>query len=189
MERFKHFLDRPSYLYRFVKSSKLMNDYKSGTQNAYKSISHLKNKPDSLILKNEVRRRIFNEILQSPGIHCRELQRRLGVANGTVAWHIGVLKESTMIKSIKGDYYTALYPSIEFQKGPLDAFIPSTTRRKILECIRGIRGITQKEISEKTGMNQSTVLHHLRKLIHADFILEVKDGKCLRYFVYSKDNI
>lgn len=100
-----------------------------------------------------------------------------------MAWHIRILKESRMIKSIKGNYYNSYYPSNDFQKYPPCEFIQNRTRRKILECIRAIKGITQKEISEKIERDQSTVIHHLRKLIRANSILEVKDGKCLRYFV------
>jgi predicted transcriptional regulator len=142
----------------------------------------IKRKFNGSVFDNKIRTKTLIEILISPGIHTRELQRRLGVSFGTVAWHVGVLERCRLIKSVKRKYYTSLYPASEFQKKPANIFINCPIRREILDYVKKNQGATQKEIGEYVGVHQSTTRHHLKKLVNANIVLEVRDGKQLRYF-------
>ncbi len=139
-------------------------------------------KSNNLIFNNETRVKTFVEILVNPGIHTRELQRRLGVSLATVNWHIQVLEGHKLIESVKRGYYTSFYPVGKFLKRSREVFIPCDARKKILDYIRAEQGASQKETSDFVGVHQSTARYHLRKLIDSNIILEVKDGKSLRYF-------
>jgi predicted transcriptional regulator len=112
----------------------------------------------------------------------RELQRRMNVSFGTVTWHVGVLERYKLIKSVKRGYYTSFYPASEFQKGPANVFINCYIRKEILDYIKEEQGATQKEISEYAGVHQSTGRHHLKKLMDLNIVIEIRDGKQLRYF-------
>jgi predicted transcriptional regulator len=162
-----------------------MNNLKQIQRTVQSSIEQSKHDSDYLVLRNEIRRKTFHEILQNPGIHTRELQRRIGVSLRTISWHVRVLEGHRIIKSVKGDYYQSFYPSTDFEENSQAKFISNGTRRNILECIGAIAGITQNEISKKIGMNQSTVLHHIKKLIREGLVWEVKDGRYSRYFIFQ----
>lgn len=131
---------------------------------------------------NDIRIKTFVEILISPGIHMRELQRRMNVPFGTIALQANILESRNLVKSVKSSYYTSLYPVTEFQHEAADIFIGCPLRKEIFDYIIVEQGATQKEISGYFGLCQSTARYHLQKLIDTSLVIEIRDGQQLRYF-------
>jgi predicted transcriptional regulator len=137
------------------------------------------------VLNNNIRIKIFSEIFHNPGIHMRELQRRLDVSFGTIIWHVQVLERSKMIKSAKGDYTKSYYTRDHFDTISSNGYISNSTRDRIFNYVKEIQGATQKEIGDKIGVHPSTARYHLRKLVKESLLLEIKEGKLLRYFILA----
>jgi parallel beta-helix repeat protein len=149
-------------------------------------IGRLKYQFNNPVLENEVRLNIFTEIIQNPGIHIREIQRRGDVSSGTVSWHLRILEGSELIKSEKEGYYRLYYPAKGIVEGENELFIPNPTRRKVMEAVIKRPGISQTQISEEIGVHLSTAFHHIRQLLESDLIAEVKDGNTRKYFSLLK---
>jgi predicted transcriptional regulator len=78
-------------------------------------------------LELETRKKIYDQIKKSPGIHFRELQRRLELVVGSLQYHLHYLEKRNLIKaSSDGDYvrYFARDRSL------------TETERKILSLLR-----------------------------------------------------
>ncbi len=71
--------------------------------------------------KNPLRMRIMSTLDRSPGIHFRELQRRLDAANGTLRYHLDVLisESSVTTMSVNGRtcYYSGAPAQVEILIG------------------------------------------------------------------------
>jgi DNA-binding MarR family transcriptional regulator len=144
-------------------------------------IGRIKRESKSSVLGNRVRTATFYEIVMSPGIHFRELKRRLEVSDGTLTWHLGVLEGAGMIRSEKGKYYKSYFPRGNFPiKGR--KFTPSPTKQRVLEVVNSSPGLTQKTIAKRVGTTPSTVLYHLKQLEDMEMVVGTRDGRQVRYF-------
>ena len=57
----------------------------------------------------EVRRKIYDEIKASPGLHFRELQRRVNLATGSLQYHLDYLGKKHLVKMVKEKKFTRFY--------------------------------------------------------------------------------
>jgi predicted transcriptional regulator len=145
-------------------------------------IGRLKHKFDHPVLENEFRIKIFKEVIQNPGIHFREIQRRVEASSGTTNWHIKILESANLIKPEKTGYYKAYYPAKGVVEEAFEDYIHNPTRRGIMELVISMPGMTQTEIAERIDIHPSTVLHHIKQLVESGVIAEVRDGKMKKYF-------
>ena len=161
---------------------------KNGRQ-AYANLETLeKNKHDSsndAVLDNDIRIKAYNEILQNPGIHIKELKRRMGIHTWTLILQLTSLERHKMIRVTKNKCYSSYFPLTEYQVKPTKDTITNHNMRKIFEFVKSAQGATRKEISERIGSNQVTVHCQLKKLLEANLVLKIKDGKKARFFVLT----
>ncbi|MBI4174683.1 MAG: transcriptional regulator, partial [Candidatus Aenigmarchaeota archaeon] len=61
-------------------------------------------------LNLEARRQIYNVIVESPGLHFREIQRRTALATGSLDYHIHFLHKNGMIRTERDKNYVRYYP-------------------------------------------------------------------------------
>ena len=73
---------------------------------------------DDLVLKLEIRKKIYNHILNYPGIHERQISRDLEIPLSTVDYHLYFLKKRNLISAIKTEGYVRYYcnTTIEISK-------------------------------------------------------------------------
>lgn len=138
---------------------------------------------DENILNSEIRIKIFNEILQNPGISLKELRSSLKVNIGTFFLNLRALKKHSMIKVKKNKCYSSYFPLMEYQVKPTENVITNNSMKKIYGYIKNSKGATRREISKMVGLNEIAVHYQIKKLINANLILKVKDGDLSRFFV------
>jgi DNA-binding MarR family transcriptional regulator len=135
------------------------------------------------ILNLETRRLLYNFIVENPGLHLREIARRLNLTFFNLNYHIRYLEKLGMISTKKDEFYTRVYPkeSFGFKEKEIMDFIRRKTPRHILMCICAYPAITQNEIAKNLEKHPTTVKYHLKKLIELDIIeeAEIKDGLAL----------
>jgi predicted transcriptional regulator len=111
------------------------------------------------LLEHPVRELIYTEIRSNPGIHYRELLRKLGMPNGSLAFHFHHLERAGYIRSRRARgrrhlFSTELLPST-------DSFLVTDRQRRILEFLRSRPGASERLIVKSLGMSRSNVSYHI----------------------------
>lgn len=121
-----------------------------------------------------VRERIRLAIESEPGIHQRELERRLGIASGVLRHHLGRMTQARDVVAVSAHGYTCYFAGTTAESTRTAApALRSATARRILDAARqGPASGTQ--LCAQVGVAPSTLEHHLRRLADAGLVeLEV----------------
>jgi predicted transcriptional regulator len=101
-----------------------------------------------------------------PGVHLRELQRLLGVSYNSTRYHVDKLTKTGEIVRVEDGGYSRLYPTgIGEAERTLFPLVRAVTDRKILESLASDSTLSNKQLSEMTGLAKSTVSEHMANLI------------------------
>jgi len=134
----------------------------------------------SEIFELETRRHIYKYIKNNPGLHLRELSRRLLISYHNLRYHVNYLKKLGMITIKTDSSYSRLFIADEI--GTNDQKILNIIRQKIPRYIILVLhmwiALTQKELSEYLEKHPTTIEYHLKKLLSRGIIefAPVKDG-------------
>ena len=137
------------------------------------------------VLDQFVRGQIYGFIKTNPGVHYNQILRKVGVKNGTLSYHLGVLEKTELIQSRReGLKYRAFYPTgMNFPKA--ERFRLTDLQIKIIGCIRSQPGLPQKEIARLLGQKPQTINYNIKVLDQAGLISVVKAGRKTRCFPSS----
>lgn len=140
----------------------------------------------------DVRRQIYNCIAESPGLHFREIQRRTGLATGSIDYHIHFLHKNGLIRTERDKNYVRYYPLTknwsEEEKGVLN-LLRNTKMRHILIFLLEKKRSTPLKIAEATGISFSTLSWYLKQLKEKNIISERKKGRFRFYKINEPDII
>ena len=132
------------------------------------------------VLKLGSRSKIFNFIEENPGLHIREIGRRLDMPRGTVRYHVKYLKKAELIEEKYEVGYKRIYCVNKLsavEKKLLKLLRQEIPCKIFLHLIFSI-SFSQIEISRELELSPPTVNYHLKKLMDINFIerAPVKDG-------------
>ncbi|KAA0002848.1 MAG: transcriptional regulator [Thermoplasmata archaeon] len=146
-------------------------------------------KEDSLAL--ETRRKIYNLILNYPGLHEREIARKLNISLSTLDYHLHYLEKREIIVSKKDGRYTRYFASLKvgMQDKKIIAILRQKTPRKIVLFLLMHPGSIHKEICEGVKKSPSTISFHLKKMIDAGIIEAVSLGRETAYSVKDEEEV
>ena len=128
----------------------------------------------------ETRKKIYDQIKKSPGIHFRELQRRLDLVVGDLQYHLHYLEKRNLIKaSTDGDYvrYFTRDRSLTENERKILYFLRRSSCRHILIQLLNNPNLNNKELSQAVGLSPSTISWNLNKLIEAGIIEKTRTGR------------
>jgi len=134
------------------------------------------------VLDQFVRGQIYGYIKTNPGVHYNQILREIGVKNGTLSYHLGVLEKTQLIKSRReGLKYRAFYPTdMMFPKE--ERFRLTELQVRIIKEITDHPGHTQKEISRRLGQKPQTVNYNIKVLEQAGIIRVQHKGRKTRIY-------
>ena len=137
------------------------------------------------VLDQFVRGQIYGFIKTNPGVHYNQILRKVGVKNGTLSYHLGVLEKTELIQSRReGLKYRAFYPTgMNFPKA--ERFRLTDLKIQIIGSIRNKPGMTQKEIAQSLGQKPQTINYNIKVLGQAGLISVVKAGRKTTCFPVS----
>lgn len=137
------------------------------------------------VLDQFVRGQIYGFIKTNPGVHYNQILRKVGVKNGTLSYHLGVLEKTELIQSRReGLKYRAFYPTgMNFPKA--ERFRLTDLQIQVIGSIRSQPGMTQKEIARLLGQKPQTINYNIKVLDQAGLISVVKAGRKTRCFSAS----
>jgi predicted transcriptional regulator len=140
----------------------------------------------------ENRRRIYEQINKSPGIHFRELERRLKLVVGSLQYHLQCLEKKNLIRTqIDGDYVR--YFTKDQRLNETDRKILSLLRRSgcrhILIQLLNNPDLNNKQLSQALGLSPSTISWNLNILIEAGIIDRKKTGRISNFTIVDPSNV
>ena len=134
------------------------------------------------VLDHFVRGQIYGYVLANPGEHYNAIKAALNLTNGSLAHHLKTLEREHFIKSKRFGLYRRFYPMN--MKIPEDGFFtPNEIQKTIVDLIRSVPGITQKEIAERLGLTPPTVNYHVGILSEHQAIRVERAGRKTHCFV------
>ena len=127
------------------------------------------------VLNIKRRREIFDFISKNPGMHLRDLSRKMNIAFSTLKYHLNYLEKTNLIVAVKEGKYSRYFVSEEVGNGEklIIGFLQKkTTLHIIFWLMIGIQA-SQKELSRFMLQHPTSVGFHLRKMKKAGLIEEV----------------
>lgn len=139
--------------------------------------------PDPL-LGLETRRRIVGLIREYPGLHVREVARRLDTSVALVEYHLPFLLEGGLLLEERDDRYQRLFPSPGAKGGGLgeaERRVLGLLRERLplritLHLLEAGRPERHRDVAEALGLGKSKLSFHLRKLEAAGIAEKTADG-------------
>ncbi len=135
-------------------------------------------KREETILELETRKKIYEIVKKNAGCHFREIERRCGLATGTVQYHLGYLARHKMIGEEK-ENNTVRYFSKELntKNKRLLSILRQKSMRHILLFIFTNNNCNQEQIVKEVQLSPSTVSWHIKKLEEEGVISSRKEGR------------
>jgi DNA-binding MarR family transcriptional regulator len=138
---------------------------------------------------SEMRQKIFQKLCDMPCITVDYLAREMGMHPSSVRWHTGKLLKGGFVgkRPVRGSL--VFYPEDLMAEDEIElvSFIQKPVPGKLFRSAIASPGLTQKELSQKSGIRQPTSARYLKSLEQAGLLTHVEDGKFKRY--YATDRI
>ena len=137
------------------------------------------------VLQNDVRQRIYQYLKLRVGANLKQVTDDLGLTTTNAIWHLRKLEESGLIHSKRFNGYKVFYPAeggVEARRLSLGkTALANGNAQEVFEHVVAHPGTHQREIARALGVNHGTVRWHLKKLLHAELIVETRRGKASSY--------
>jgi len=142
-------------------------------------------------LQLDTRKRIFDLIENSPGIHFREISRRLEIPMGVVEYHINYMLKRDMIVARMEGRYKRYYTEgkIGSKEKRVLAFLRKDVPRAIIMFLMLNPGARHRDLKAELGISGSTLSFHLKKMIKKEVILEEGDGGTKKFHVVDPETV
>ncbi len=146
-------------------------------------------KEDSLALGT--RRDIYNLILSHPGLHEREIARKMGISLSTLDYHLHYLEKREIIVSKKDGRYTRYFASFKVgnQNKKIIAILRQKTPRSIVLFLLTNPDSIHKDICREVKKSPSTVSFHLKKMVDAGIVEATSLGRETSYTIKNSDEV
>ena len=138
----------------------------------------------------ESRRRIYELIRDSPGVHLRELERRLDLVVGSLQYHLQFLEKNNLISQFKDEEYVRYFVkerALSRNEREILYFLRRKGCRHILMNLLRDTDMNNKELSAAVGLSPSTVSWNLSKLVKAGMIEKDRAGRTSNFTIVDPD--
>ncbi len=127
----------------------------------------------------ESRKKIYEEIVMNPGLHFRELQRRLKMPTGMLEYHLNVMiKDGIIIAKVDGGYRRFFANTVMSSKErKILGLLRNNVSRKIVLFILDNERVNHKKIVEHINLSPSTVSYYLNKLVKNGILKKETAGR------------
>lgn len=123
---------------------------------------------------------LYNLIRENPGINLSEIEELTGHSRGSVSYNVHRLTKASKIRKIARDTTTHLYTTtvpVNEEEEVMRKILSQKNQHKIFETVAAIPGISQRELTETTGIPQTTLQWHLSQLLKYDAVEAIRDQK------------
>jgi DNA-binding transcriptional ArsR family regulator len=130
-------------------------------------------------LENKMRELIYEYVTLYPGENYTAIKKTLGLANGTLVYHLSILKKENLIRAVSEGRYKRFYPIESDKLDKSNIYEDEGTQmltelqKKIIEKMEEEPEISQVEVAKSLGVSRQLVNYHITKLIKAG-VLKLK---------------
>lgn len=179
----------PYIVSRFAKSS-----INISTKGIIKHLERLTEKnmivEGSKLTKNDVlinlkRKKLYEFIVERPGVYFNQIVNKLKLANHVVIWHVQILLKFNFIKVHEIDNREVYFETTVDLKNIEPLHIASHDKaKKILEFLRlNNTGLTKTKIAKELNMHINTITKYLDSLESIQAIIKENIGNKILYFL------
>jgi len=142
------------------------------------------------ILENENRRKIYDIIVENPGIHLRELQRVLDTPLTTLEYHLSYLVRRKIIYSESDLHFKRYYAKpLEKEDKKVISALRQKRLREIVLLILANEKAKYQFLSEYLNLPNSTLSFYLKYLVDNGILSKEKVGYETLYTVKDEDRV
>jgi predicted transcriptional regulator len=142
------------------------------------------------ILENERRHEIYEYIRKNPGLHIRELQRKIGIPLASLQYHLNYMTRRDVIIEEKSEHYTRYYCSkLDSEVKRMLTILRQKRLRDIVMLILVSNKAKYQTLVEALGLPASTVSFYIKCLLENDVIERTKIGYENIYTLKEEDKI
>jgi DNA-binding MarR family transcriptional regulator len=141
------------------------------------------------ILDNDVRNRVHECIISTPGVTIKEVTQLLGIGWGTAVYHLGRLEQERLIVSERHRQFRRYFKNgggiVNDDKSAYAELKNPTTQRLAAE-IATHPGTAQKDLCQSVGISAPLAHKHLARLEEAQLLTKQREWKTVKYFPTEK---
>jgi predicted transcriptional regulator len=142
------------------------------------------------ILENENRRKIYEIIDDSPGIHLRELQRILNIPLTTLEYHLSYMSRKKIIYSETDTYYKRYYAKhLDANDKKVLSALRQRKMREIVLLVLAKGKVKYQFMADYLKVPYSTLSFYLKYLVDNDILVKNKIGYETIYTVKDEDQV
>ena len=140
------------------------------------------------ILWLEIRRQIFNFILKYPGLHLREISRKLNIPKTTLNYHLKYLEKENFLLAKSDNRYTRYYPTKKVGNNDKEilGLMRQNLPRRIILFLFLYPEHSRRNISEDLEKPLTTISFHLKKLLALNIIEKRRVGHIYAYRIKNQ---
>lgn len=135
--------------------------------------------PDDELLEHPTRRRIVELVDEEPGVHFREIARRLEIGRGNLDQHLRRLVDGGLLEVESTDSHRCYFRAGRFPDDQRRA-VASTkapTALRLLEAARRREDPSLSDLADEVDLALSTVSHHVDRLSSAGVLERQRAGR------------
>lgn len=125
-------------------------------------------------------------LLRFPGLHFREIKRRLNLGNGTLEHHLRALTRSGIIEPERDGQFVRFYPSfILHDERRLISILRQSRLREIVTFLSSNPKSNRTAIVQELNLSSSTLSWHLARLEQIGIVRREKNSDGLTCFTVT----
>jgi predicted transcriptional regulator len=138
-------------------------------------------------LENNLRRLVFNLVVEYPGVSFNKLRNIFELSDSNLRYHLGYLERNDKVSSVIENGIKCYYPhpsSVTISKrtqGVLESHKLNPHQQRVLTTIMRYPGINQKELTKRTGIDRSMVRRNINTLKNLNLIQNSRNGNNICY--------
>ncbi len=142
-------------------------------------------------LSNISRKKLYNLISRSPGLHFRELQRRTKYATGMLQYHLDYLQKKHLIRIDKRDnflrFYSVRKDFAEEDKDLMNLLRNPVTRKIIIPLLESRNPLSINTLANRSSLDRVGLAFHLPKLERAEILKKTTNRGKISFSISTKE--
>lgn len=150
---------------------------------------------DPAILELDSRRSLFSLVRERPGLHLRELERRLEMRVALLEHHLRVLIRAGMVEEVKEGGYTRFFPIDSGSRRPDGiqrrriGLLRHNLRLRVVLNLLATDVARHSDIAAALRVAPSKLSYHLRKLEDGGLVIRVEQGTEKGFALADRDEV
>ncbi len=142
------------------------------------------------VLDLDIRRTIYTFINRNPGVHERELSRKLHIPLSTLDYHLYNLRKRGLISTRSDGHYTRYYvEDVGVKDKKIISVLRQRTARQIILFLLKNPNSYHRDIAAHLNLARSTTTFHLNKLVESNIVERVQKGRESTFTVVEPEDI